>query len=64
MDWIKCKETTGKIEPSLQLLAEERFTFQKSISTVVYDHDIPSQIQDKYKINNTVIKTNSRYIWC
>ena len=44
MNWVKRKGTTGKIEPSPQLLAEKRFTIQKSIATVVYDHDIPSDL--------------------
>ena len=44
MNWVKRKGTTGKVEPSVQLLAEEKFTFQKSISTVVYDHDIPADL--------------------
>ena len=33
MDWVKRKATTGKVEPSTQFLAEEKFTFQKVIST-------------------------------
>ena len=41
MGWVIRKWTTGKIEPSPQFLAEERFTFQKPIATVVYDHNIP-----------------------
>ena len=41
MDWVKRKGTTVKIEPSPQFLAEERFTFQKPIATIVYDHGIP-----------------------
>ena len=32
------------LNPSPQLLAKERFTFQKSISNVVYDHDISSDL--------------------
>ena len=36
--------TTGKVEPSPQLLAEEKFTFQKPIATVAYDHDIPRDL--------------------
>ena len=44
MEWVKRKGTTGNIEPFLQLLAEKKFTFQKSIATVVYDHDIPSDL--------------------
>lgn len=27
IDWVKCKEATGKIKPSPQHLAKERFTF-------------------------------------
>ena len=41
-DWVKCKGTNGKIEPSSQLQTEERFIFQKSIATAVYDHDTSS----------------------
>ena len=41
MDWVR-KETTGKVEPSAQFLAVEKFIFQKAISTVVYNHDIPA----------------------
>ena len=44
MNWVKRKGTTGKVEPSKQLLAEEKLTFQKNISKVVYEHDIPSEL--------------------
>ena len=44
MDSINFKETNGKTETSPQLVAEEEFTFQKSIATVIYDHDIPSDL--------------------
>ena len=44
MDWVKRKATTGKVEPSTQFLAEKKFTFQKAISTYVYDHDIPTDL--------------------
>lgn len=44
MDWVKPKETTGKIEPPPQLLAEERLTFQKSIGTVAYDSNKPDNL--------------------
>ena len=40
LNWSKRKGTTGKVEPSSQFLAEEKFTFQKSIS-VIMEHDIP-----------------------
>ena len=33
MNWSKRKGTTGKIEPSPQFLAEEKFTFQRVISS-------------------------------
>ena len=38
IDWVKRKGTNGKIEPFPQLRAEERFTFQKSIAPLAYDH--------------------------
>ena len=44
MVWVTRKGITGRIEPSPQLLAEERFIFQKSIVTVVYDYDIRSDL--------------------
>ena len=44
MDWVKHKGTKGKVEPSKQLLAEEKFTFRMSISKVVCEHDIPSEL--------------------
>ena len=34
----------GKFEPPLHLLAEEGFTFQKSIATILYDYDIQSDV--------------------
>ena len=44
MDWVKRSGTTGKVEPSAQFLAEEKFTFQRAISAVVYNHDIPADL--------------------
>ena len=44
MGWVKRKETTREIEAFVQLLAEEKFTFQKIISTIVYDHAIPGDL--------------------
>ena len=41
---VKSSETTGKLEPSKQLLAEEIFVFQMSILKIVYEHDIPSEL--------------------
>ena len=42
MEWIKRKGTTGKVEPSPQFLAEEKFTFQRAISGAISEHDIPT----------------------
>ena len=42
MDWVKRKGTTGKVEPSAQFL--EKFIFQRAISTVLYNHDIPADL--------------------
>ena len=44
MDWVKRKGTTGKVEPSAQFLAEEKFTFQRAISAMAYNHDIPPDL--------------------
>ena len=41
MDWVKRKGTTGKVEPSEKFLEEEKFTFQRAISHIVLEHDIP-----------------------
>ena len=41
MDWVKRKGITGKVEPSAQFL---KLTFQKAILTVVYNHDILSDL--------------------
>ena len=44
MNWIKRKGTTGKIEPSKQFLLEEKLTFQKKISGVNFEHNIPKEL--------------------
>lgn len=44
MNWCKRKGTTGKVEPSPQFLAEEKFTFQRAISSKISMHDIPSYL--------------------
>ena len=41
LNWSKRRSTTGKVEPSAQLLAEEKFTFQKAIAKAIQDDDIP-----------------------
>ena len=32
MDWVKRKDTSGKVEPCPQFLEEEKFRFQRAIS--------------------------------
>ena len=44
MNWCKRKGTTGKVEPSPQFLAEEKFTFQRAISSKISINDIPSYL--------------------
>jgi len=41
MEWVKRKGTTGKVEPSDKFLEEEKFSYQREISKVVTDNDIP-----------------------
>ena len=35
MNWTKRKGTTGKLEPSKKFLEEEKFRYQKKISSVI-----------------------------
>ena len=44
INWTKRKGTTGKIEPSKQFLLEEKITFQKKISGVIFEHNIPKEL--------------------
>ena len=44
MHWTKRKGTTRKVEPFNKFLKEEKFTFQKKFSSVILDHDIPSEL--------------------
>ena len=44
MNWTKRKGTTAKIEPSKQFLLEEKLTFQKKISGVIFEHDISKEL--------------------
>ena len=44
MKWTKRKSTTGKVEPSQQFLDKEKLTFQRNISTIIEDHDIPKDL--------------------
>ena len=44
MNWTKRKGTTGKIEPSKQFLLEEKLTFRKKISGVIFEHDISKEL--------------------
>ena len=44
MSWTKRKDTTGKVKPSKKFLEEEKFTFQRKISNVILDHDVPSAL--------------------
>jgi len=44
LNWSKRKGTTGKVDPSPQFLAEEKFTYQRAISTAIMLHDIPDSL--------------------
>ena len=44
MNWTKRTGTTGKVEPSERFLLEEKLTFQKKISGVIFEHDIPKEL--------------------
>ena len=40
LKWSKRKGTTGKVNLSPQFLSEEKFTFQRTISTAILEHNI------------------------
>lgn len=44
LEWTKRKAITAKLEPPAQFLAEEKFTFQRNISCVVHEHDVPPEL--------------------
>ena len=44
LTWSKRNGTTIKVEPSSQFLAEEKFTFQRNISALVSEHDLPPSL--------------------
>ena len=41
LQWNKRKGATGKVYPSPQFLAEEKFSFQRNKSALGSEHDIP-----------------------
>ena len=44
MNWTKRKGITRKIKPSKQFLLEEKLTFQKKISGVIFERYIPKEL--------------------
>ena len=44
LNWSKRRATTGKLEPSAQLLTEVKFTFQKAIAKAIQDDDTPPDL--------------------
>ena len=44
MNWTKRKGTTGKVEPSKRFLEEEKLIFQRNISNVILDYEVPSAL--------------------
>ena len=41
MEWVKRKGTTGKVEPSEKFFQEEKFSYQREISRIISNYDIP-----------------------
>ena len=44
VEWSKSKDTTGAIEPSEQFLLEEKLAFQRRITSIIKEHDIPKEL--------------------
>ena len=56
LTWSKHKGTTGKVDPSAQFLAEEKFTFQRNISSPIFDH------QHRSNSRHMLIQGNTRSV--
>ena len=41
MEWVKRKQTTGKVNLLEKFLQEEKLSYQREISKVLLEHDIP-----------------------
>ena len=41
MEWVKRKGTTGKVEQLKKFFQEEKFSYQREISRIILNHDIP-----------------------
>ena len=44
LKWSKCKGSAGIVDPSPPFLAEEKFTFQRTISMAILEHNIPAPL--------------------
>ena len=44
LNWSKRRATTGNLELFAQILAEEKFTFQKAIAKAIQNNDIPPDL--------------------
>lgn len=44
MEWSERTGTTGKIEPSKQILLKEKLTIKKRISSIIQKHGIPKEL--------------------
>ena len=44
IEWYKRKGTIGEIEQSKQFLLEEKLTFQRRISSIIEEHDVPKEL--------------------
>ena len=59
LEWSKRKGTTGKVEPSPQFLAEEKFTFQRAISAAVRTRH-PIIICCKFRSNTVKLRFSGK----
>ena len=60
LKWIKCQGTTGKVDPSPQFLAEEKFSFQRNIaqtSAEFFEEIIFSYLEDIKRDKALTVRT-------
>ena len=62
LKWKKRKGTIDEVDPSPQFLGEKNFTFQRTISTAILEHDIPAPLVVNLD-QNTALQCFSRKIY-
>ena len=64
MEWVKRKGTTGKVKPSEKFLQEEKFSYQREISRIILNHDIPLDLVLNLDQTHLSYASPGKYTFC